>query len=483
MFTINKDNVELRNIQEQVQKNKEDIARHWDVDRVLADFGIKVLGVVASEEALNALPTEDLVYGDGYLVGTAAPYVVYVWTRPNLNVGKPDPYWLEIGGISIVGPRGPVGPRGEKGAKGESTRWYSPNIPTQTQKPGDMVLQTNGDVLICNEDGTWSKTTNIKGPQGIQGPVGPVGPRGSVGSVGAKGDKGDTGGLVNIAGRLTSTSQLPTPTSLNNTTVAYLVNDDLYIQIGATPETAVWENIGPLNVATLVTTNGEYQNTWETNTKLDVYTPEEFAAPTVYAADYFSGGNYQAQIPLDSEHFGPIVRYFDSPYGMGILANGYLRSQTFEPSGLGADGCCVITSQNLMNWGLLNQSGEYIGPGTTTSGNGPYYHSITIGMPDNQGVNITFNITNHVRAEYTFLGGSIPTDLLGMIPINAPCIITDTNGGQRVGIIHSVNKSGPYEIKYKYSSEGTIHTLDVTPFPTISTDIVTDIGMDPSIMI
>jgi hypothetical protein len=38
------ENSTFRNLEEQVQKNKEDIAKHYAVDRVLADFGIKVIG-------------------------------------------------------------------------------------------------------------------------------------------------------------------------------------------------------------------------------------------------------------------------------------------------------------------------------------------------------------------------------------------------------------------------------------------------------
>lgn len=105
MFQLN--NEEYRNLEEQVQKNKEDIARHWDVDRVLADFGITVLGRVNTPADLPE--TEGENWGYGFLVGEEAPYEVYVWTRANPNVGEDAPYWLNIGSISIVGPQGPAG--------------------------------------------------------------------------------------------------------------------------------------------------------------------------------------------------------------------------------------------------------------------------------------------------------------------------------------------------------------------------------------
>jgi hypothetical protein len=42
----------LRNLYEQVQKNKQDIQNHYDIDRVLADYGINVVGHVDFPEQL-----------------------------------------------------------------------------------------------------------------------------------------------------------------------------------------------------------------------------------------------------------------------------------------------------------------------------------------------------------------------------------------------------------------------------------------------
>lgn len=99
-------NTQYRNLEEQVQKNKEDIARHYNIDRVLADFGITVLGRVNTYEDIANLD-EGENWGYGYLVGPEDDpngYVVYVWTRPNADIGKDTAYWLNIGKISIVGP-------------------------------------------------------------------------------------------------------------------------------------------------------------------------------------------------------------------------------------------------------------------------------------------------------------------------------------------------------------------------------------------
>ena len=97
-MAIRLDNGEvLRNLQEQVLENKEQIAMHWNVDRVLADFGIKVLGkfdYVSDLDDPTKVDKSTLEYGDGYLIGLEAPYDVYVWTRANINAGEPEDYFL-----------------------------------------------------------------------------------------------------------------------------------------------------------------------------------------------------------------------------------------------------------------------------------------------------------------------------------------------------------------------------------------------------
>lgn len=160
-------NVEYRNLQEQVLKNKEEIARHWNVDRVLADFGITVLGRVDTYDDIKDLD-EGENWGYGYLVGTAEPYTVYVWTRPNLNVGEPDPYWLNIGSISIVGPEGPRGRDGGQGPRGWS-------IFDVRQLDDGRLLIAYGDPSPKGEGYDIMYTQPLKGPQGIQGVKGEKG--------------------------------------------------------------------------------------------------------------------------------------------------------------------------------------------------------------------------------------------------------------------------------------------------------------------
>lgn len=213
MITIN--GKEYRNLEEQVQKNKEDIANHYNIDRVLADFGIKVIGQL---DSADDLPESGDSYGDAYAIGTEAPYNFYIWTRANEEAGQPNDYWFNIGALAIVGPQGPQGPKGATGDRGPK---------------GDR-----------GERGP-------AGANGTNGATGPQGPKGDTGATGPQGVQGPTGTAVHIVDTILSSSGLPSPTSLNDLTAAYLVGTadhyDLYIQVGLTPATALWNNMGEFN--------------------------------------------------------------------------------------------------------------------------------------------------------------------------------------------------------------------------------------------
>ena len=273
------DNITLRNLFEQVQKNKEDIAAHYNVDRVLADFGIKIIGQVTSAVYLPDPATFTGDYGNAYAVGTSEPYSFYIWTRADANAGYPNDYWFNIGPLAIVGPQGPQGLTGATGPKGDNTKWYFGNSFPGGAVEGDFLLSSNGNVYYLNGDGAQILAINIKGPQGVQGIQGIQGPQGPTGETGPQGPRGDSGGFINILGIVVSADSLPMPTQLNDLTKAYLVGSaapyDLYIQIGINSESAVWFNAGPLNVATMVTVGGEFQNIWDADTKVgfDDYAP------------------------------------------------------------------------------------------------------------------------------------------------------------------------------------------------------------------
>ena len=211
MLTIG--NEEFRNLEEQVEKNKSDILFILEEEGTLNQFGIKVVGQIANASNLPDPATYTGDFGDAYAVGTASPYVMYIYTRANGT--HPNNYWFNIGQFPVPGPSGADGATGPQGPQG-------------LQGPQGPI-------------GPQGK----QGPQGIQGPVGPRGPQGVQGDPGPKGDPGQS---FQIVGILNSTSMLPTPTEeIRNQ--AYLVPDtteagtyDLYVITGT--DTLVWENAG-----------------------------------------------------------------------------------------------------------------------------------------------------------------------------------------------------------------------------------------------
>ena len=81
MITI--DGKEYRNLEEQVRKNQADILYMLEEEGALNQFGIKVVGQVDTAASLPDPTTYTGEYGDAYAVGTASPYVLYIWTRAN----------------------------------------------------------------------------------------------------------------------------------------------------------------------------------------------------------------------------------------------------------------------------------------------------------------------------------------------------------------------------------------------------------------
>ena len=204
------DGKEYRNLQEQVEKNKNDILYILEQEGVLNEFGIKVVGEVESTSDLPSTDSEEfaaLEYGDTYAVGTEEPYYLYIKTRANGT--HPNDYWFNLGLFPLPGPVGPEGPRGPKGDTGE-----------------------RGE----------------KGDPGVQGQRGETGERGPQGEPGPQGVAGPTSAVNKIFGIVPTTSNLPDPVTLNDLSAAYLVGAsspyDLYIQVGQTPTTAVWTNQG-----------------------------------------------------------------------------------------------------------------------------------------------------------------------------------------------------------------------------------------------
>lgn len=101
-------NKEFRNLQEQVDKNKDDIQDFLKGKNVLNQFGIKVIGQVDSEGELPPAEEYQGEYGDTFAVGDEAPYDLYVFTRP-FEDDIDTNHWFNIGQFPKPGPAGADG--------------------------------------------------------------------------------------------------------------------------------------------------------------------------------------------------------------------------------------------------------------------------------------------------------------------------------------------------------------------------------------
>lgn len=311
---ITRNGIELRNLEEQVLKNKEDIARHYATDRVLADFGITVVGQITSADELPDPDTYEGDYGNAYIVGQEPPFVFYIWTRADINSGHPNDYWLDIGQLAIAGPQGPVGPQGVQGPQGvRGNFWFSRLAHAdETPKEGDLRLGDNGIVEVyarLSSGGyAWAVLQSLVGPQGIQGIQGPKGDTGARGAQGAQGPMGPVGRSINIRGRVSSLTALPSPAHLQDLSIAYLVGETnsadkhLYIQIGDNPDVASWEDMGLYNAGTVVTIGGVGQSIWDAGTKVDkttlpqrIYGTLSTGAQTAYSVSKAATENHIVQ--------------------------------------------------------------------------------------------------------------------------------------------------------------------------------------------
>lgn len=350
-----------RNLEEQVLKNKEDIANHYNMDRVLADFGIRIVGTLPSAADLPIPYNGE--FGDAFAVGDAAPYDFFIWTRADPNSGHPDDYWFYIGALAIEGPQGnqgEPGPKGEDGARGSI--WISaPRNPDTIDgfKPGDQWLNTlNGyvyNIIESNGVVSWSYSGTIRGPQGIQGKQGEQGETGETGEIGPQGPRGEGALLVTLNGEITSSDQLPSPETVLRTT-AYLqdVNGEyhLWVIVGETGDLR-WVDTGPFSVGTLITNNGDVIREWDIKNVLDgPFDPDpfssgpfnEFGTPKTSGMVYQSGTSYYIR-PATVEQTSP---YLFAPYGAimqrdiygttGVIAKSLIPDMKLRdvPKGLGS---------------------------------------------------------------------------------------------------------------------------------------------------
>ena len=241
-------NQEFRNLEEQVLKNQQDIQDFKDGNQTIAEFGITVVGILSSADQL---PASGDNFGDAYLIGTETPYDMRVWTR---NIPEQRAMWVDLGAFPLQGPQGPKGDKG--------SQIYSGNgLPTITGQEGDIYINTTTGILYQYEGTEWKEKFSIKGPmgprglQGIQGIQGPKGETGSIGPVGPRGNtgpKGDYGPSFNIQGTLSSTANLPTPTTdMKSKGYCYIIPDAQgikHVWVIQGTDTLQWTDLGVAGV-------------------------------------------------------------------------------------------------------------------------------------------------------------------------------------------------------------------------------------------
>lgn len=220
-------NRELRNLEDQVEKNAQDIEDFKNGNQTIAEFGITVVGILASADEL---PAQGENFGDAYLIGSQTPYDMRVWTR---DVANNTAKWVDLGAFPLQGPKGDKGDIGSlinagSGAPSNnptslynfyldkiSGYWYQP-YPTETGYGWIKSFTLKGE----------KGDRGLQGKQGVQGLTGPQGKTGPIGPQGPKGDTGDVGPAFNVQGTLASSSNLPTPTAdMQDKGYAYIIPD------------------------------------------------------------------------------------------------------------------------------------------------------------------------------------------------------------------------------------------------------------------
>lgn len=222
------------NLQEQVGKNKVDIA---ELKGSLSTIARAL--VVGQEATVDDLPDPSTYsgnIGDAYLIGTEEPYDLYIFVKP--SVGEAEFKWVGVGEYPAPGPQGPQGPEGPKGDTGDASAWrIGPGNPSilETDREHDGYLNTTSGMVFEFDGETWVPMGSIRGPRGPQGVQGPQGPEGPQGMQGPMGPQGAAGRVVDIIDTVETVGSLPDPDTVPRN-AGYLVDDgvtcELYIIVG-----------------------------------------------------------------------------------------------------------------------------------------------------------------------------------------------------------------------------------------------------------
>ena len=379
---LNYGNKDFRNLQEQVYKNMNDIQDMMQGVNVLADFGIAVVGQVASADDLPDPSEYDGNYGDAYIVGEEEPYDYYIFTRA--FEGEDEPQWFDLGQFPVPGPQGETGAQGPIGE--------TPNVAMEIGSVSTLNAGQSATVSV-SKSGTDSNpvfTISMgipQGAQGIQGPQGPQGPQGQKGDTGAQGPRGEQGGLIEIVGIVETADELPAPATLEKLDAAYLVGSspdyELYVQVGESPSTALWTNLGQINEGTVVTVNDVGQAVWNADSKVSVY--EGQLVDTLYG-QAAGTGNGQTHVPYGTAATANYIVQRDVNSQINVpntpTANGHAASKKYVDDAVSAVlpteqvgdlivGTSTAHQANRLSIGSANQL-----LGVNSAGNGLEYKTI-----------------------------------------------------------------------------------------------------------
>lgn len=139
------DNIQFRNLEEQVLKNTELLNM-----LPTGITGTNFKGIFTKKEDVNI---EDKEFA---LVGSAAPYTLYFNQDGTLH---------NLGNFPATGPQGPKGAKGDQGEQGENAEILTGgSAPELEAKIGTVYFNfSNGDVYVY-ETRKWVLKGNIRGP-------------------------------------------------------------------------------------------------------------------------------------------------------------------------------------------------------------------------------------------------------------------------------------------------------------------------------
>ena len=209
-------NKEFRNLEEQVDKNKQDIADLTAGISAAIGYMPTILGVYAR---FDEIPTGGYNTGDTFLIGSGTPYSVYVYTDKNK--------WVNVGQFPVAGPKG------DKGDLGSVITAAAGGPQVTPESLNDFYIDTiTGDWYVASRTVSGSlvyiKSFSLKGEKGDRGERGLAGSMGPAGPQGPKGDRGERGftGLKGDQGQKGDTGATgPAGNSVTNMSTASFTQD------------------------------------------------------------------------------------------------------------------------------------------------------------------------------------------------------------------------------------------------------------------